>query len=634
MCAIFGILHEGGRPVDAHVLRDMASRLRHRGPDGQGFFVDKTVGLGHDRLAIIDPKGGHQPLFNEDESVWVTFNGEIYNYRELTATLESAGHHFRTKSDSEVLVHAFEEWGIDCLQRLRGMFAFAIWDVRKRKLFLARDRVGIKPLVYTSDVGRFAFASEIQALHALPDWEPTVDPQALDLYLHFQYIPAPFTIHQEVRKLPPAHYLEVDEAGRLRGPVRYWNLEFQPDYQLKEQEWVERLHTELEETIRLHLVSDVPFGAFLSGGLDSSTVVAYMSQLLEQPVRTFSIGFDQEEYDETQYARQVARQFETEHHQEYVRPDALEVLSKLVRHYGEPFADSSALPTYYVSQLAASHVKMVLSGDGGDENFAGYSTYAHLAQRHRGPRGVYRRMRYGLGSIARAAGLRPKLPTPGDTWYESIAYFNPKLRAQLWRPDFHDLLDNTRCWFDDQSGRLPHNELRTRFQHLDINTYLPYDILAKVDIASMCHGLEVRVPLLDHVLMETVAEIPPDLKLRQSAANGTDHLLRAGADRGWIGKYILKRNAQRFFSPDFLNRPKRGFGVPIDSWFAGEQRPALEHALGEALPLLDDYFDVQVIKRLVREHGAGCDHAWRLWALLFLGEWLGQQSKRPAATLA
>jgi asparagine synthase (glutamine-hydrolysing) len=622
MCGIAGILRLDGTDASAESVRALSDRLRHRGPDGEGIYLDRSVGLGHRRLSIIDLAGGQQPLANEDGTVWVTFNGEIYNFAELRHQLEQKGHQFRTRSDTEVIVHAYEEWGEKCVERLRGMFAFAIWDERRGHLFLARDRVGIKPLYYLQLPGVFVFASELQALTALTEFEPTVDLQALDLYLHFQYIPSPFSIYREVRKLPPAHSLVVTAERGANEPLRYWNLTFNPNYKPSEAEWIERLDAALRQSVQSHLVSDVPFGAFLSGGVDSSMVVAYMSHAMSMPVKTFSIRFDQAEFDEGSYAQEVANRFSTEHHEEFVRPKALEILPRLVRHYGEPFGDSSAIPTYYVAQVAAQHVKMVLSGDGGDEIFAGYSRYEHLVHTHRGPTGLYRAVRHALGGAARSLGIRPPLPSPSATWYQMVAGLDDQSGERLWLPEYQHLRAQTDAWFHEQCNSAPAPDLCSRFQQLDIRTYLADDILTKVDVASMYHGLEVRVPLLDHVFMELVAEIPSDLKLKRNAAS-------SGA--GMVGKYLLKKVGERFYPPAFLNRPKRGFEVPIRDWFADALRPELEDRLLNPVNGLSDFFDLNYIRSLISEHTVRRCHTGRLWSLLFLSEWF-QHQHRPAIT--
>ena len=609
-----------GRPADERIARAMSDRLRHRGPDGDGTYIDGPAALAHRRLAIIDPEGGAQPESNEDGSLWITYNGELYNFIALKNELEAKGHRFRTHCDTEVVVHAYEEWREGCLDRMRGMFAFAIWDRRDQSLFLARDRFGIKPLVWFRQNGVFGFASELQAFDVLNEYDPSIDMQSVDLYLQFQFIPAPFTIFREARKLPPAHWMRVRPNGEIEGPHRYWNLRFEPDESLDERAWLERLDAALRESVTAHLVSDVPFGAFLSGGVDSSTVVAYMSEVLRQPVRTFSIGFEEREYDETRFARDVAKRFGTEHHEEIVRPDALGILPELVRHHGEPMADSSAIPTYYVSRLASQHVKMVLSGDGGDELFAGYTSYPYLLWSQRKPAVLSRRLKHRIGDVARRAGLRSQLPSPEEVWYGNTAYFTASMRERLWRPEFHSMIRATRAWFDEQFRFAPADDLCARFQYIDVNNYLTYAILAKVDIASMCHSLEVRVPLIDHLFTDVIARIPARFKVKWASAGPlTDDVPLESA----IGKYILKKNAERFFAPEMLYRRKQGFDVPIRRWLGHLRREETRERLAQS-PELREWFVPESIDAMLGDAGEAATHGWRLWALLFLDEWLAQ----------
>ncbi|HEX6096073.1 MAG TPA: asparagine synthase (glutamine-hydrolyzing) [Thermoanaerobaculia bacterium] len=631
MCGIAGFVRLDGAPADAREGTAMSDRIRHRGPDGDGTWTDGPAALGHRRLAIIDPAHGEQPVANEDGTLWIVYNGELYNFRELRAELESRGHRFRTHCDTEVVVHAYQEWGERCLDRMRGMYAFAIRDRRNATVFLARDRFGIKPLIYASTPDRIAFASELQCFDALPGYEPSVDLQAVDLYLQFQYIPAPYTIFREARKLPAAHWMRVHDNGRVEGPHRYWNLEFHPDESVSEAEWLERLDAALRETVTAHLVSDVPFGAFLSGGVDSSTVVAYMSEVLRHPVKTFSIGYDESEYDESRYAREVARRFGTEHHEEIVRPDALGVLPELVRHYGEPMADSSAIPTYYVSRLAARHVKMVLSGDGGDELFAGYTSYPYLLWSQRKPAAVSGRVRHALAGVARRAGVVPPLPSPEQVWFDNTSYFPEAMRRRLWRPEHHGLAAGTRAWYDGQFGLAPQDDLCARFQYIDVNGYLTNDILAKVDIASMCHSLEVRVPLIDHAFTDVIARIPSRFKVKWASG---DAVLRDDVPLdSAVGKYILKKNAERFLPRELLTRPKRGFDVPIRDWLgAGAHGETRERLLGSAD--LGELFVPELLEEMLATGDAAARHGWRLWAMLFLDEWLTQYRRSRAGVPA
>lgn len=625
MCGITGILRTDGRPVGESDVRQMSLSLAHRGPDGEGLYVDGSLGLGHRRLAIIDLDGGRQPLSNEDETVWITFNGEIYNYRDLRQTLELTHHRFHTASDTEVIVHAYEQWGDRCVERLRGMFAFAIWDARKRRLLLARDRIGIKPLYYLIQPGLVAFASEMRAFHALKEFAPTLDLQAIDLYLHYQYIPAPYSIYREVRKLPPAHYLQVDRDGRIAGPTRYWDLHFQPDRALDESQWLERIDAALEETVSTHLVSDVPFGAFLSGGIDSSTVLAYMSRVLRDPVKAFTIGHQFDSYDERPWAREAAEVCGADYREEVVEPDALKLLPTLVQHYGEPFADSSAIPTFLVSRFARREVKMVLSGDGGDEMFAGYHAYLAILREYRRPETLYRRVRHRLANAARGCGLWPRLPSPADRKYDRTCVLEPALRRRLWKPDLGSLVDGTRSQFDERYRQSPRGELLSRLQYFDVMNYIPFDNLTKVDIASMYHGLEVRVPLLDHVFLETAAQLPSELKLHPENGPGNGRHSKLDWGQPMIGKYLLKKNAERFFSHEFVHRGKRGFEVPVRRWFAGPYREELRGRVLDQTGPLSDLFETACLTELLDRATESRPDAWKAWSLLVLAEWFQQQ---------
>jgi asparagine synthase (glutamine-hydrolysing) len=619
MCGISAVLMTDGRVADAAVVERMNSAQQHRGPDGAGIEARGPAALGHRRLAIIDLVGGKQPLSNEDGTVWITFNGEIYNYRALRRELEGRGHRFRTDSDTETIVHAYEQWGDRCVERLRGMFAFVIWDERRRELFLARDRFGIKPLVYWEGAGIFAAASELLGIKAHPEFQGTIDVAALDQYLHYQYIPAPSTIYREVRKLPPATTLVIKADGTHGAPRKYWDFAFVPDRRLDEAAWVERLDAALDETVTAHLVADVPFGAFLSGGIDSSTIVAYMARRLNQPVRSFTIAHHSASYDERAWAEEAARVTGAEHHLETVEPDAQELLPALVRHYGEPFADSSAVATMRVSGLARRHVKMVLSGDGGDELFAGYHSYPAILWDIEPRLDPFRRAKRWIGDRLRDVGWWPKRITAADLKYARTAMLPADLRHRLWRAEHSAVVERTRAQFDQSFTARAGEGLLGRLQHHDVCNYIAYDNLPKVDIATMMHGLESRVPLLDHVFLETARQIPPELKLRLTpGAHGTPDAL--------VGKYLLKRNAERFFSPEFLHRPKRGFEVPVREWFGGSFSGTLRERLAGADAPLTNYFEPVVLAMMVDDAATDRPAAWRAWTLLVLDEWLRQDA--------
>jgi len=590
MCGIAGLLHFDGAPADEGILSRMAERIAHRGPDGCGTLVRGQAGIAHRRLSIIDVDGGAQPMGNEDGSVWVVFNGEIYNHAELREEL--AGHVFSTRCDTEVIVHAYEQWGAECVSRFRGMFAFAVLDLRDRSLFLARDRIGIKPLVYFAGPGRFAFASELGALAALDNPPREILPEAVGMFFRHACIPAPRTIFRHVFKLPPAHTLRVPFDGGEARPRRYWQARFDPEENVREEEWIERLTGALNDSVRAHLMSDVAFGAFLSGGVDSSAVVALMAREMSSPVKTFSIGFENQAYSELPFARQVAAKFGTDHHEEIVRPDALAILPEIVRHHGEPFGDSSAIPTHYLAKLAAGHVKMALSGDGGDEGFAGYPWYANVVQAFGGPAGSLRKhLGFVIGDKA----------DPILTWQEAQAVFDRAASPRLLRENFLP---------PPPSTRLHPADLCSRMQACDLENYLPNDILAKVDIATMVFGLEARVPLLDHRLIELCGRIPSRFKLRKTPD-------------GFDQKFLLKKVFAPVLGAEFLNRKKQGFSVPLRDWFAPGSRDGIAGRIRSSR--IGGFCHMPEIERLLAAPG---DVSTKLWLLLVFAEWLEQN---PAA---
>ena len=568
----------------------MTEAIRHRGPDGASHFTVGNMALGNSRLAIIDINGGKQPLSNENDKIWITFNGEIYNYKDLRIELLGLGHLFKTNSDTETILHAYEEWSEDCVSHLRGMFAFVIADLNQRKFFLARDHLGIKPLYYLDIPGLFAFASELEALKVIPSLKLKLDLTAIDQYLCLRYIPDPLTGFKEIKKLPPAHHLTVSFDGKISSPKRYWQLRFSPDNRYSEEEWVDRLDHLLRESIEAHLVSDVPFGAFLSGGLDSSAVIAYMAKILPKPIKTFTIGFDEDAFSELEYAKIVSKTWETEHHFDVLKPQALKILPDIVRHYGEPFGDSSAIPTYYVSKLARRYVPMVLSGDGGDEVFAGYVRYEKWMRR---------------GELLWNKLFRRKL----KDWMVFTLCLWPSFRFKLWRPEYRSAVTEYSKGLEELfegSGKYPDLQ---RAQFMDINTFLPFDILTKVDRASMFHGLEVRTPFVDLKVMEFIATIPGSIQLRRNEKGQFE------------GKLLFKKLLSRYYPGVFIHRRKMGFSVPLGKWL-GEgdmfQKELHERLLGKNSSLLE-YFDQQPIQWLIQEN-----HSKNIWILLFLEEWLRQ----------
>ncbi|MCS6806076.1 MAG: asparagine synthase (glutamine-hydrolyzing) [Blastocatellia bacterium] len=625
MCGIVGIVFETGEPHEGDIAA-MLQALRHRGPDDQGQWVsaDRRVRLGHQRLAIIDlSEAGRQPLSNEDGTVWITYNGEIYNFQSLRQELEALGHQFRSRTDTEVIVHAYEQWGTECVKRLRGMFAFGVWDEKRRRLFLARDRVGKKPLFYARVGGRFLFASELQGLLADPAVPRQVDPQALDAYLSLGYVPAPQTAFRDIQKLPPAHWLtlELSSTGPTVRIEQYWHLEYLPKLNLTEEEAIEALREKLTEAVRLRLISDVPVGAFLSGGIDSSIIVGVMASLLDQPVKTFSIGFEEAAYNELDHARRIAERWQTDHHEFIVQPDALEILPLLVRHYGEPFADSSAIPTFYVCKLTRSSVTVALNGDGGDENFAGYERYfanqaAEWMQAVPGSamvgRAVNRILPAGLAPKHRLRYLKRFLSAatqPMARRYGSwVGYFDQQMKAHLYSAAFQASLNGRHGadeWLEGLFEQARHLTPVEAAMSVDVRSYLPYDLLVKVDITAMANGLEARSPFLDHEVMELVARLPAELKWR-----------------GRESKYLLKRAFRQMLPPENVNRRKMGFGVPVGAWFRGALRPMLEEALLSEQSRRRGYFRPEAVHRMVSEHlEQRADHSFLLWNLLMLELW-------------
>jgi asparagine synthase (glutamine-hydrolysing) len=632
MCGIAGRFNfVSGAPVSPTLVQQMCDLIAHRGPDGDGTYVKDAVGLGHRRLAIIDlSPAGRQPMRSEDGRLWITFNGEIYNFRELRADLENRGHFFRTRTDTEVLLAAYSEFGVECLSRLKGMFAFAIWDAPGRTLFVARDRLGKKPLHYLVDRDGFAFASEPKAFLADPAFQPAADLEAISHYLSYQYVPSPYSAFRGIRKLPPAHYLLIRD-GKL-SEHRYWKLSYATKHRISEQEAREEIVSRLRDAVAARLISDVPLGAFLSGGVDSSAVVALMAEFTSRPVKTFSIGFEHDEYNELPYARLVAERYGTEHHEFVVRPDATEIFSKLVWHYNEPYADESAIPTYYLAELTRQHVTVALNGDAGDENFAGYSRYLpnprfEAYQRLPSPvRATLERLAQSLPSSRRSNAytargqrfLHRAGGSPERRYARRVMHFDPDLKSRLCTPQFlqaSGYVDSSEILLDAFRESDAEAFLDATLD-VDVNHYLPDCLLVKVDIATMAHGLEGRSPLLDHTLMEFAAGLCPSLKLR-----------------GDIKKYIFKTAVADLVPSEILERPKMGFGVPLDRWFRNELRPLSHDILLGRRIRERGYFNMRWIEQMVREHETGVAE-WhdQLWNLLMLEQWHQMFiDERPAA---
>ena len=566
-------------------------------------------------------------MSGEDESVTIVFNGEIYNYLEVEPLLEARGHRFRSRSDTEVIVHAYEEFGPSCLELLRGMFAFAIWDDRKQTLFLARDRVGKKPLYYSlTSKGTLVFGSELKSLLRHPEVASEMNLEALDAYFTLGYVPDPLTIFSGIHKLPPGHHLTFVD-GRIT-IQRYWDFEYQPNESHKEQDYLEELRSLLDESIRLRLISDVPLGAFLSGGVDSSTVVALMARNMDQPVKTFSIGFHEDSYNELEFARLTARKFGTDHHEFFVTPDICEIVDELVWHFDEPFADSSAIPTYMVSKLAREHVKVVLSGDGGDEVFGGYTRYVVEQKRRlfsRVPgfvrKGVMQPLSRSLPHGARGRNFLHNIALdPVERYLDSMSIFTGLNRDLLYTDDFKNSLGNrtqTAARFRELADNVKTNEAIDTLLYIDSKTYLPGDILTKVDRMSMAVSLEARAPLLDHKLIEFMGRTPAALKLA-----------------GYETKYLLKQAVKDLVPPEILNRPKQGFGVPVQEWINKQLRGRIRDTLTSSQARQRGYVQPSYLNILLDEHETGRrDHSMAVWSLFMFELWY-REFMDPAKPLA
>lgn len=619
MCGIAGKLYLNLQgTVETDLLQRMTAALRHRGPDDEGVWVEGPVGLGHRRLAIIDlsPRA-HQPMVNEDGSLRIIFNGEIYNFQTLREDLQQKGHVFQSESDTETILHLYEEKGAQCLQHLQGMFAFALWDARHHTLFLARDRLGKKPLYYYRDGTRFIFASEIKALLAHPEVPRQVNSRVLPLYLSYGYVPAPYTMFANIYELPPGHFLTVQD-GQVS--IReYWDIHYPSVSHLpcSEQESIEQVRGLLQKAVRARLISDVPLGAFLSGGLDSTAIVACMAQLGNQPVKTFAVGFaDDPSFNELEYARMAARAYGTDHHEFVVRPDAIALLTTLVYHHDQPFADSSAIPTYLVSQLTREHVTVVLTGDGGDELFAGYErfaaarlaeVYGHTPQFLQAAliqlfRALPESTSYN-GFVRRARRFVENTPLPLALRYLGwVAIFNDSFIHELLASGIEmDPVSHFHTYFDRVRDVDPIGQLL----YVNTKTYLPGDLLVKTDRMTMANSLEARCPFLDQELLEFAARIPSNLKLK-----------------GLTTKYILKKALEGLVPREIIHRRKHGFGVPLGRWFRTDLKDYVREMLLSPQALRRGYFREEILRRLIDEHQNGKrDHGHRLWSLLTLEIW-------------
>jgi asparagine synthase (glutamine-hydrolysing) len=625
MCGIVGAFDtRGKREIERHLLARMNQLQVHRGPDEGELHTEPGVGFGHRRLSIMDVSSGQQPLFNEDGTVVVVFNGEIYNFEELAKELSAAGHVFRTHCDTEVIVHAWEEWGERCVDRFRGMFAFGLWDRNREILFLGRDRLGIKPLYYSLlKDGILIFASELKALLAHPGFVRELDPQAVEEYFAYGYVPEPKTIFKHAYKLSPGHIMQFRTGQSMARPQQYWDVPFISHQAMSMQEAEEELIVRLRESVKIHLMTEVPLGAFLSGGVDSSAVVAMMADLMAEPVNTCSISFGDPAFNESRYAQKVADRYGTHHHVEQVDQNDFDLIDRLAFLYDEPFADSSAMPTYRVCELARKRVTVALSGDGGDENLAGYRRYRwHLYEermRSMLPLGLRRPLFGVLGGIYPKADWAPKFLRAKSTfealgrdtvegYFHGVSIMKDSMRRRLFSPSLHRDLQgyNAVEVLRLHAGKCPVEDALSRVQYLDMKTYLVGDILTKVDRASRAHALEVRVPLLDHELVEWISGLPTSLKLR-----------------GQEGKFIFKKALEPYLPDDVLYRDKMGFAVPLASWFRGPLRQRLNEALMDPVLADSGFFNRNVVKEMLDQHQSGRrDHSAPLWTLLMFQSFL------------
>ena len=618
MCGITGIYNFGnGKSVEKEKLARMCGIIKHRGPDSDGFFIDSNIGLGIRRLAIIDLQTGDQPIHNEDKKIWIVLNGEIYNFLELRKDLEKK-HNFYTKSDTEVIVHLYEDYGENCVKYLRGMFAFAIWDEKNKKLFVAKDRIGKKPFYYTSYNGSFIFGSEIKSILEYLQKTPEIDSEAIDLFLTYQYIPSPKTIFRNIKSLLPAHTLICDKNGNIE-TKKYWDLDFTKKTDLSFEDACNKTRNLLTEATKLRLISDVPLGAFLSGGVDSSIVVGLMSQLSSQPVKTFSIGFEEADFSELQYAKIVANHFKTDHHEFIVKPNFIEILPKLVWHYGQPYADSSALPSYFVAKETKKQVTVALNGDGGDETFGGYLRYKAMKG------SIYFSLPFQILGKNTTKKLSSLIPFKNKKYFRYLQRLvsalsePPKLRNIQWHCFFSNelkekiytekmkkiLYNNAYDYLTALFENAPAKNIMDRTFYTDLKAYLPECLLVKMDIASMANSLEARSPFLDHKVMEFSASLPSAWKLH-----------------GLTTKYILKKTFKNFLPKEILNRGKMGFGIPLGKWFRGDWKNYFRDLVLSEKAISREYFKKEAIEQIFNEHLSGKrDHGYRMWALLMLELW-------------
>lgn len=622
MCGITGIYNFGKEnPVEKPVLQRMCNVIKHRGPDSEGLFLNNNIGLGIRRLAIIDLQTGNQPIHNEDKTLWLVLNGEIYNFLELRKELEKK-HKFYTKTDTEVILHLYEDYGENCVKYLRGMFAFAVWDEKNKKLFIAKDRIGKKPFYYYCKNGTFVFGSEIKAILEYLGKTPEIDSESIDLFLTYQYIPSPKTIFADIKSLLPAHILNCDKTGNVI-TEKYWDLDFTKKTGMSFNYACFETQKLLEEATKIRMISDVPLGAFLSGGIDSSIVVGLMSSLSQQPIKTFSIGFDDADFSELKYAKIVAEHFKTDHHELIVKPNFIDIIPKIAWHYGQPFADASALPSYIVANETKKHVTVALNGDGGDETFGGYLRYKAMKG------SLYFSWLFqilGRKLTEKISNLIPLTETAeGKNIFRHISRFihglpdSAEIRNIRWHCFFTN--EEKEKLYTDNMKKILHNNaydyltavfkdapaknIMDRTFYADLKAYLPECLLVKMDIASMANSLEARSPFLDHKVLEFSASLPPAWKLR-----------------GLTTKYILKKTFKNFLPKEILHRGKMGFGIPLGKWFRSNWKNYFGETVLSGKSVNRGYFKKEAVEQIFNEHISGKkDHGYRMWALLMLELW-------------
>ena len=619
MCGIAGKFYfNKEKAVEPDLIKEMTKAIAHRGPDNEGYYINKNIGLGHRRLSIIDlSESGNQPMSDNEKRIWMVFNGEIYNFLELRKELEKDGVSFSSKSDTEVIIYLYKKYGASCLKYLRGMFAFAIWDENKQQLFLARDRIGKKPLKYFFDNNCFIFSSELKAIIKDKAVKKEVDFGAIDEYLTYQYVPQPKTGFKNIYKLEPAHYLIVDKNGKIK-KERYWQLDFSQKLDLTKDEWQEKITNKLQESVKLRLMSDVPLGAHLSGGVDSSLIVALMARESKNRIKTFSIGFKEDDYNELPFAKMVAKRYNTDHQEFIMEPDAIKILPKMVYHYEEPYADSSALPSWYLSEITKKYVTVALNGDGGDENFAGYNRY-YAAKLHALMKLVpfkpfFKKTadicyHFSKLKTAKKFGKLLNLKTNSypDFYLSLINYFGQEDKGLIYTDSMKERAVNSRwsSFLENIFKEAANFDSIDKLLYADINAGLPSDLLVKVDIASMAHALEIRCPFLDYEFMELTAKIPSNLKMT-----------------GFDKKHLLKNIAEDFIPMECVKKPKQGFSIPLEYWFRNDLNPLLKERLLDN-SFLEFGFEKEGVEKMIQEHkDFRQDQSYRLWTLLTLSYWL------------